>query len=142
MKAILFPMMMSLFLCSCQAEGELTQSDVGALPLPTEARLLYEGTFRPTSGIQVTGTARVYEQEAQRYVSLEEFSVSRGPDLKVYLSTTASPDTFVSLGALGNGEDHTYTIPEGVDLAVYDHVLIHCQQYSHLFAIAPLQPAE
>lgn len=142
MKNILISIALGLAFSSCQSEGELTQTDIGAVPLPAEARLLYEGTFSPTSGIQVAGTARVYDQDAQRYVSLEAFSISRGPDLKVYLATSASPDTFVSLGALGNGEDHTYTIPEGVDLTVYDHVLIHCQQYNHLFAIAPLQPAE
>lgn len=142
MKTLLLSLLLGLALSSCQSEGELTQSDVGDVALPTEAQLLYEGVFSPTSGIEVSGTARVYGRATQRYVALEDFSVSHGPDLKVYLSTTASPDTFVNLGALGNGVDPTYNIPEGVDLTVYDHVLIHCQQYSHLFAIAPLQPAE
>lgn len=142
MKTIMLSLVLVLVLSSCQSEGELTQSDVGDVALPTEAQLLYEGAFSPTSGIEVAGTARVYARASERYVALEDFSVSRGPDLKVYLSTTAAPDAFVNLGALGNGVDPTYNIPEGVDLTVYNHVLIHCQQYSHLFAIAPLQPAE
>jgi hypothetical protein len=44
------------------------------------------GNFMPTSGINVTGSAKIYLNGNQNEVRLENFSVSSGPDLKVYLS--------------------------------------------------------
>jgi hypothetical protein len=41
----------------------------------------------PTSGINVTGSAKIWNGN-QNEVRLENFSVSSGPDLKVYLSKT------------------------------------------------------
>jgi Electron transfer DM13 len=129
-----------LFLIAgCESEGVLTRDEIGSIPVTVESELLYSGTFYPTAGIAVSGFARTYKDGPQYKVSLEEFSVSSGPDLKVYLSASGVPHEFVNLGALGNGATQTYLIPDGIDLETYTYVLIHCQQYDHLFAIAPLE---
>ena len=125
---------------SCESEGELTKTEVGSIPVNPESVLRYSGLFMPTSGINVSGFANIYQDGNQYKVSLEGFSISSGPDLKVYLSTSAQPAEFINLGALGTGMLQTYAVPDGVDFSIYNHVLIHCQQYSHLYAIASLQP--
>lgn len=134
-----FIILFAFLLAGCESEGVLTRTEIGSVPVTTESELLYSGTFYPTAGIAVSGFARIYKDGDKHKVSLEEFSVSGGPDLKVYLSASSSPSQFINLGALGNGMLQTYFIPDGINLETYTHVLIHCQQYNHLFAIAPLE---
>lgn len=121
MKKILFLFFAAFCLISCEADDTVNFE-------------LSEGTFEPTSGIDVTGSAKIYLKNGERKVVLENFSVSEGPDLKVYLSTSATPDTFINLGDLTAATE--YSIPNQVNLGTYSYVLIHCQQYNHLFAIA------
>lgn len=122
-------------LASCQEEGILTKNRDEVIVAPT-AELKYSGTFVPTSGIAVTGEAKIYLENNQYKVKLENFTISDGPDLKVYLSKADTPTGFVNLGNLTS--QTVYPIPSGVNVSEYSHVLIHCQQYSHLFAIAEL----
>lgn len=139
MKNFVILFSLTLLCLSCESEGEFTRTEVGSVPVTAESVLKYSGTFLPTAGIAVMGTANIYKDGNTYKVSLEGFSISSGPDLKVYLSSSGSPDLFINLGALGNGMVQTYLIPDGVDFSVYNHVLIHCQQYSHLYAIASLE---
>lgn len=120
---------------SCQEEGELTRS-VGDTVISQNAILRYYGTFEPTNGITVSGEAKIYQEGNQFKVRLDNFSISSGPDLKVYLSKSNVPSEFVNLGNLTS--QTVYPIPPSVNVADYSHVLIHCQQYGHLYAIAPL----
>lgn len=135
MKRILFLLTTSIFFSACQEEGPLTKNSANVVIQPGSV-LKYSGTFLPTSGITVTGEAKIYQENGQHKVQLENFSVSSGPDLKVYLSKAATPTEFVNLGNLTS--QTVYTVPSSVDVSSYSHVLIHCQQYNHLFAIAPL----
>ncbi len=132
-KLFLIPIAVLFF--SCQEEGALTKSAASAL-INTNAILKYYGVFEPTSGITVSGEAKIYQEGNQYKLQLENFSISSGPDLKVYLSKAASPSGFVNLGNLT--AQSVYSIPSAVNVAEYSHVLIHCQQYNHLYAIAPL----
>lgn len=126
----------ALLLLSCQEEGVLTQTPNTTTVNPN-ATLRYFGDFYPTAGIQVAGGVRVYQTTSGYQLELNGFSVSSGPDLKVYLSQADTPTNFVNLGNL-TGQT-VYSIPSAVNPSNYSHVLIHCQQYNHLFAIAPLQ---
>lgn len=131
----LFILLSLLLIFSCQEEGKLTKS-VDDTVIASNALLKYYGTFEPTNGIIVSGKAKIYLENNQYKVQLEDFSISSGPDLKVYLSKAATPTDFVNLGNLTS--QTVYPIPQSVNVAEYSHVLIHCQQYSHLFAIAEL----
>lgn len=122
---------------ACQVEGELTHDKADTVIEPTSI-LKYSGTFVGTSGIDVVGQAKIYLEGTQYCVKLEDFSIESGPDLKIYLSKSATPTAFVNLGNLT--EATVYEIPTSVNVTEYSHVLIHCQQYNHLFAIAPLTP--
>jgi hypothetical protein len=128
----------SFAVASCEKEGDLTQT-IDGNSLSGSAILRYSGNFSPTDGIEVSGSANIYRDENRDKVRLEDFGISDGPDLKVYLSKTALPHDYVNLGALIPGKD-VYLIPVQVDVAEYQFVLIHCQQYNHMFAVAELTP--
>lgn len=118
------------FFTSCEKENDITQTSIN------ESIPISEGTFVATSGITVSGESKIYIENRTKKVVLENFSISNGPDLKVYLSKSSSPDEFIILGSLTSST--VYLIPEQVDLTEYRYVLIHCQQYNHLFAVAEL----
>lgn len=133
-KLLMLPILFLFF--ACEEEGILTKDGFNNATINQGAILKYHGTFIPTAGISVTGNAKIYLENNQYKVVLDDFSVSSGPDLKVYLSKAASPNEFVTLGNLTSAT--VYAVPQGVDVSAYSHVLIHCQQYNHLFAIAQL----
>jgi hypothetical protein len=135
MKKIFCLLPVWFILVSCQEEGLLTRNQEKIVLNPL-AELKYSGAFIPTAGISVAGEAKIYLENGKYKVNLEIFSISDGPDLKVYLSKAASPTQFVNLGNLTN--QTVYSVPTSVNVDDYSHVLIHCQQYNHLFAIAAL----
>ena len=132
-KLFVIPILCLLF--ACEEQGVLTR-DAANTTINQGAVLKYHGTFVSTSGILVTGEAKIYLENNQYKVVLDNFMLSSGPDLKVYLSKAATPTNFVSLGNLTS--QTVYSIPTSINIAEYSHVLIHCQQYNHLFAIATL----
>ena len=134
MKNLILVTVLFLF-ASCQEEGILTKDREDVIVNPT-AVLKYYGIFIPASGITVSGEAKIYLENGQYKVVLENFSISNGPDLKVYLSKAATPNEFVNLGNLTS--QTVYSIPANINVSEYSHVIIHCQQYNHLFATAAL----
>ena len=94
------------------------------------------GSFVPSSGYSVSGQAKIYTDNNVRKVVLENFSISSGPDLKVYLSKTNTPADFINLGALASNTN--FIIPSATNLSEYKFVIIHCQQFNKIFAIAQL----
>ncbi|MGH2404482.1 MAG: DM13 domain-containing protein [bacterium] len=83
----------------------------------------------------------------QRFLRFEEFKVTNGPDLYVYLSGHASPRNRTQLhdgGAFevgllkGNIGNQNYELPANLDLAKYKSVVIYCKRFSVLFASAEL----
>jgi hypothetical protein len=133
-KLFLLPLILLVF-TSCEKEGEFTQTKNQSIDYATSV-LLKTGQFTTTSGISGSGTVKIYEENNLRKLVLENYTIENGPDLKVYLSTSDAPNTFVNLGNVN--ATSVYVIPEAIDLNTYKYVLIHCQQYNHLFAIALL----
>lgn len=94
-----------------------------------------------------SGRAVIFSRpDGSRFLRLEDLKVDNGPDLFVYLSTTAAdagedafPGTFVNLGKLkGNIGSQNYEIPSGVDLSRYRSVAIYCKRFTTPFAAAPI----
>ena len=106
----------------------------------TTAMLKYSGDFISGPYGTVTGSAKVYLKQGSYTVALENFNSSNGPDLKVYISREEMPVNFIRLDALRsvNG-NQLYAVPGNPDFTVYKYVLIHCEQYNHLFGSALLQ---
>lgn len=133
-KLLLIPIF--FFFWSCEEQGELTRDALQNNSIITGSVLRYSGNFLPTSGISVNGQAKIYQYGNIHQVALDNFAISEGPDLKVYLSKSATPVEFINLGNLTSAR--VYSIPVQVDFSQYKYVLIHCQQYNHLFAVAEL----
>lgn len=137
MKKIIFHCVVLVFcLSSCTKEGDFTKPQAENTSIMNSV-LLKSGAFMPTSGITVNGNAEVRMKLNEHYIKLVNFNISAGPDLKVYLSKSNVPNGFVTLGALVSSKN-IYVIPNGLILSEYTHVLIHCQQFNHLFAAAQL----
>ena len=134
---IIISALLSLLFISCKKEGIYTQTMNQTLSNENSV-VLRQGALMATSGISVEGIAEIRQSGELTFVQLTNFSISDGPDLKVYLSKSDSPTDFVNLGSL-QYSGGIYMIPEDILDTDYDYVLIHCQQYDHLFAIANLQ---
>lgn len=134
---IIISALLTLLFISCKKEGIYTQTMNQTLNNENSV-VLRQGTLMATSGISVEGIAEIRQSGELTYVQLTNFSISDGPDLKVYLSKSDSPTDFINLGSL-QYSGGIYMIPADIIDTDYDYVLIHCQQYDHLFAIANLQ---
>lgn len=85
--------------------------------------------------------------DGQRFLRFEEFKVTNGPDLYVYLSGHPAPRTraqlhegaAVEVGVLkGNVGNQNYALPADLDLSKFKSVAIYCKRFSVLFASAEL----
>lgn len=137
MKTKLFLLSLFLVFCSCEQEGELTRDKVVVIDNEENTTNKFNGVFAPTSGISGSGSVRIYQENDQYKLALENYSIESGPDLKVYLSKTDSPTEFINLGNVN--ATTRYSIPANTNFSDYKFVLIHCQQYNHLFAVAELK---
>ncbi len=115
-------------------------------------QLLASGDFRKgDSTYTITGTARIIKEGEQNLLALENFDVTNGPDLFVYLVSASSTENttvknqvsrgaFVSLGDLkGNQGNQVYVIPPTIDLTQYNIVSIWCRRFSRNFGVAELR---
>jgi len=113
---------------------------------PFVARTTLAGSFSGTDDFHFgRGTARIIETAPGAYVlRFENFSVRNGPDLYVYLSPNASgyDRAALELGTLKATDGaFGYALPAGTDPADFKSAIIWCKQFSHLFAVAPLDPS-
>ncbi len=85
--------------------------------------------------------------DGRSQIQFSNFTVTNGPDLKIYMSAHPDPQNsgdvkdneFLSLGVLkGNIGDQAYDIPAGTDLSKYGSVTVWCEQFGVLFASAAL----
>ena len=137
-------------------------------PLPTAVAELPSRAKPPNGGppernaraihVVATGTFQSYEHstsgrarilrlaDGSRYLRLDRFSTSNGPDVRVYLSAApaggpgdAFDDDYVELGELrGNIGDQNYAIPSGRELAHFRSAVIWCKRFSVAFGAASL----
>ena len=107
------------------------------------------GDFRDADDFhQGSGTATVYElEDGSRFLRFEDFEVTNGPALRVYLVAHPDPTTndqvtadYVDLGELkGNIGNQNYEIPADVDLDRYRSVVIWCEPFAVIFSVASLE---
>jgi hypothetical protein len=106
--------------------------------------LLARGAFEPVAHPATGAATTIRTAAGTRVLTLTNFEVDNGPDLRVFL--VAGPardesevDDFEDLGALkGNKGNQQYDIPRGLDLDRYSTVVIWCRAFSVNFARAPL----
>lgn len=115
----------------------------------SESEVLASGSFNGTDAIHQSSGEATLVRQADGSVELQfsDFSVTNGPDLKVWLISNASPQgagdvkasVVLKLSQLkGNIGDQVYRIPAGTDVSAFKSVVIYCEQFSFMFAAAPL----
>ncbi len=81
--------------------------------------------------------------DGERFLRFEDFTVTNGPALSVYLVRSADGDVssgYLDLGPLkGNKGNQNYQIPGDTDLSAYESVVIWCVPFGVTFATALLQ---
>jgi len=101
------------------------------------------GSWEPLNGKETTGTVslRTLDDGMLQVAFSEDFSVSDGPGLFIYLSNGETPSTdFVNLGDfISPSGSQFYRVPDEVTLDSYTHVLVHCAPYDVTFAFAALR---
>jgi len=130
-------------------EEEPMEEDM-AEEAPAETMML-EGLFMDADSFhQGSGAARIVQlEDGSMILRFEDFEVTNGPDLHVFLSAHPAPATsddlhtneaFVyDLGALkGNIGNQNYEIPAGTDLSGVQSVVIYCVPFKVVFATATI----
>jgi hypothetical protein len=117
------------------------------MPEADVATVLKLGTFVDADNFHKgSGIATIFElSDGSQVLRFEEFTVTNGPDLHVYLATGNAPTgrddlgEFLDLGELkGNVGDQNYEIPAGMDLTAYQSIVIYCVPFHVVFSIATL----
>jgi hypothetical protein len=114
---------------------------------PVDVTPVVSGQFRDADDLhRGSGSATIYElEDGSRVLRFENFDVTNGPDLHVYLvpagnaGDEVSIDGYVDLGELkGNIGDQNYEIPPEVDIPEFKSVVIWCEPFAVVFSVAPL----
>ena len=138
-KPIIVIFALFILLSSCVKENTPT-NPVNNPVDTTMAIIRFNGTFGNGPYGLVTGTAKIYFQNNQYILALENFSSSNGPDLHVYISKEVQPVNYIDLGKLQSVHgNQQYLLTGNINFSEYKYALIHCQQYNHLFGSAELK---
>lgn len=100
--------------------------------------IVSSGTFEGLFGHSATGTAQVIRVGDQSYLRFEDFAVTNGPDLKVYLTPTGDVGDGKLLADLKGSRGSQNYLLSGEDLEIAGYVVIYCQPFHVYFASAQL----
>lgn len=129
-----------------QAMPSASMKPGATAPAAAQPNVLLQGTFGKVDAIhQGSGTAKIIEVGGKRYLRFENFEVTNGPDLYVYLAQgtaptndTASLGKYFDLGRLkGNIGDQNYELPEGT--GGFATAVIWCKKFGVLFSYAVMK---
>ena len=133
----------TVFLGRSMFFDDTVDENVATASAPNE--LLSRGSFEPLAHPAEGVATTIRRPGGEAVLTLTDFDVSNGPDLRVYL--VAGPardesevDDYEDLGALkGNQGDQQYELPGDLDLDRYTTVVVWCRAFSVAFARAPLR---
>ena len=115
-----------------------------------QVQAVKQGDFRDADSFhRGSGQATIFTTpDGGHLLRLEDLNVTNGPALHVVLSLHQDPtspedvklDGYVDLGDLkGNRGNQNYPIPAGLDVSVFNSVVIYCKPFSVVFSVAPLR---
>ena len=125
--------------------GQKMPDTVTDEPMESEPTVALSGTFKDADSFhRGSGKATVFTfADGKRVLRFEDFTVTNGPALSVYLVRDQDGNVdsgFLDLGKLkGNKGNQNYDIPADVDLSTYKSVVIWCVPFRVTFATASLQ---
>ena len=104
----------------------------------TGPKIIKTGEFEGLAGHHAQGIAKIIQVNDMTFLRFENFEVTNGPDLRVYITIGGDVHQGVQLEKLkGSKGDQNYLL-ENIDLGVYDTVVIYCQPFGVYFGRASL----
>lgn len=130
----------AVFFSACSKSNNTPTIPLNEIPDTIAASINYDAQFSDGPYGHVTGRIKIYDEAGLLNLALIDFNTSNGPDLHVYLAQEAEPIHFIELGKLKSiTGNQVYGIPGNPDFSEYKYVLIHCQQFNHVFGIASIK---
>ncbi|MBS1599450.1 MAG: DM13 domain-containing protein [Bacteroidetes bacterium] len=132
----------SILLIACSKSNYSPTTVINEIPDTVSSSVVYNSEFVSGPFGHVTGIVKIYNDSVTKKLSvaLKDFNTSNGPDLHVYLSQESEPIHFIELGKLKSTQgNQVYDVPGNPDFTLYKYVLIHCQEFNHVFGIALLE---
>lgn len=131
----------SVFLVGCGSDSMVNATD--EIDNTENTATFRMGSFIPYSaGKETMGSAtlRIVENGSLRLDFSENFSLTNGPSLFVFLSNAETPsEDAINLGSFVSPSGaQMYQIPEGVSLNSFTHVVVYCVPFHVTFAYAEL----
>ncbi|KPL85396.1 DM13 domain-containing protein [Herpetosiphon geysericola] len=123
------------------------ESRVEPSAVPAEPVMLSSGAFRGIDH-ESRGMAKLYKQpDGSIILRLNDFYVEPGPDMYIFVAKAADihqPSDlqagYLELSKLKGSEgNQNYNLPNDFDPALYNNVVIWCEKYQVLMAVAPIQ---
>lgn len=114
------------------APSEVSEGMDGAI------EVVSSGAFEGLYGHSAAGTAQVIRVGDQSYLRFEDFAVTNGPDLKVYLTPTGEVGDGKLLADLKGSRGSQNYLLSDEDLEIASYVVIYCQPFHVYFASAQM----
>lgn len=115
--------------------------------MPTGPTLINSGNFKDADNFHKgSGLAKLLKNNSGHLLRFEDFMVTNGPQLHVYLATGSDPKDhdslgeYIDLGPLkGNIGNQNYNIDPDIDVSKYKSVVIYCVPFRVVFSVANLK---
>lgn len=104
----------------------------------TEIQILYSGEFEGLVGHDASGIAKILRVSDSAYLRFEDFEVTNGPDLRVYLTNSGDVKNGLHLEKLKGSKGSQNYLLNQIDWQKYDTVVIYCQPFGVHFGQAKL----
>lgn len=103
-----------------------------------EPQVLKTGQFVGLANHFAEGDAKVLQVGGQQFLRFENFEVTNGPDLRVYVTQGGDVKQGIQLDKLKGSKGAQNYVLEDIDTSVYDTVVIYCQPFGVYFGEAKL----
>ena len=124
---------------AARSEAPAPADDDGGAPTSADpAAAARSGQFEGVAGHRAEGTALLISAAGAEYLRFEDFEVTNGPDLRVYLTRGGDVGDGLHVAKLkGSRGDQNYDVT-GLGADGYDTVVVYCQPFGVHFAHAAL----
>ena len=101
-----------------------------------EIQVLHVGEFEGLVGHHAEGIAKILRVSDSIYLRFENFQITNGPDLRVYLTQEGDVKNGLHLEKLKGSKGNQNYLLDNVDVEKYDTVVIYCQPFGVYFGQA------
>ena len=100
--------------------------------------IIKSGDFEGLAGHFAEGLAKIIEVDGSTFLRFEDFEVTNGPDLRVYITSDGNVKNGIHLEKLkGSKGNQNYELND-IDIEKYNSVVIYCQPFGVYFGEAKL----